>query len=107
MNLCRLSSGGGASVPSSALVPNALPAWLVSHHRTGGSHTYGPSIFIPAPELHQVATLSRVGFCQCRLVAMSRYCCRCAALTGQSLPNAHRNEPAWVRRLRIWLSSES
>ena len=64
MNFWRLSSGGGDSVPSSAFVPNALPAWLVSHHRTGGSHMYGPSIFIPALELHQVATLSSVGFCQ-------------------------------------------
>src|SRR4029453_11021365 len=99
MNFCRLSSGGGDSVPSSAVVPNALPAWLVSHHRTGGSHEYGPSIFMPALELHHVATLSRVGFCQCRAVAMSLYCCRCVALTGQSLPNAQTNGLAWARRL--------
>ena len=76
MNFCRLSSGGGDSVPSSAVVPNALPAWLVSHHRTGGSHMYGPSIFIPALAFAQVATLSRVGFCQWRLVAVFLYAAR-------------------------------
>src|SRR5712691_3386466 len=107
MNFCRLSSGGGDSVPCSALVPNALPSWLVSHHRAGGSHTYGPSIFIPALELHQVATLSRVGFCQCRVFAIALYCARCVELTGQSLPKAQRKGLAWARRFRIWLSREA
>src|ERR1041385_5184047 len=107
MNFCRLSSGGGASVPSSAVVPNALPAWLVSHQSVGGSHEYGPSIFTPAFALHQVATLSSVGFCQCRLVAMSLYCWRCVALTGQSLPNAHTSALACARRFRIWLASDA
>src|SRR5206468_12976714 len=107
MNLCRLSSGGGDSVPSSALVPNALPARLVSHHRTGGSHMYGPSIFISAFELHHVATLSRVGFCQWRPFALALYCARCVALTGQSLPKAQTNGLACARRFRIWLSREA
>src|SRR5438874_12072428 len=107
MNFCRLSSGGGDSVPSSALVPNALPAWLVSHQSTGGSHMYGPSSFIPALELHQVATLSRVGFCQWRLLAIALYCARCVALTGQSLPKAQTKGLACARRFRIWLSREA
>src|SRR5919197_6442407 len=107
MKRCRLSSGGGDSVPSSAFVPKALPARLVSHQRTGGSHTYGPSIFIPALELHQVATLSSVGFCQWRLVAIALYCARWVALTGQSLPNAQTNGLACARRLRSWLSSDA
>src|SRR6266511_1131370 len=107
MNFCRLSSGGGASVPSSALVPNALPGWRVSHHRTGGSHMYGPSIFISASELHQVATLSRVGFCQCRVLAVLLYVVRCAEVTGQSLPKAQRKGLAWARRARIWLFREA
>src|SRR6266545_4744679 len=107
MNFCRLSSGGGASVPSSALVPNALPGWRVSHHRTGGSHMYGPSIFIPASELHQVATLSRVGFCQCRVLAVLLYVARCAAVGGQSLPKAQTKGLAWARRVRIWLFREA
>src|SRR5713101_7545057 len=107
MNLWRLSRGGGAFVPSPAFLPNALPARLVSHHRTGGSHMYGPSIFIPALELHQVATLSRVGSCQWRFVAIALYCARCVALTGQSLPNAQRNGLAWARRFRSWLSRDA
>src|SRR5437762_7264434 len=107
MNFCRLSRGGGESVPSSAVVPNALPALVVSHQRLGGSQTYGPSIFIPAFAFAQVATLSSVGFCQCRPVAIDLYCERCVELTGWSLPNAHRKALACARRFRIWLSSEA
>src|SRR5438128_11024735 len=106
MNFCRLSSGGGESVPSSAVVPKALPAFVVSHHRFGGSQTYGPSIFIPALAFAHVATLSSVGFCQWRLVAIVLYWARWVALTGWSLPNAHRKALGWARRLRIWPSSE-
>src|SRR6059058_1790898 len=107
MNLCRLSSGGGDSVPSSAVVPKALPAWLVSHQRTGGSHLYGPSIFTPALAFAQVATLSSVGFCQCRLVAVFLYIVRLAASGGLSLPNAQTKALAWARSARIWLLSEA
>src|SRR5436309_459384 len=107
MNFCRLSSGGGDSVPSSAVVPNALPACAVSHHSTGGSHLYGPSIFMPALALAHVATLSRVGFCQCRAVAVPLYVARCAALGGWSLPKAHTNGLACARSARIWLFSEA
>src|ERR687887_572687 len=70
MNFWRLSSGGGDSVPSSAVVPKALPAFVVSHQRFGGSQTYGPSIFMPAFAFAQVATLSSVVFCQGRLVGV-------------------------------------
>src|SRR5947208_5741346 len=107
MKRCRLSSGGGDSVPSSAVVPKALPAFVVSHQRFGGSQTYGPSIFMPALAFAQVATLSSVGFCQCRPVAIALYCARCVALTGWSLPNAHRKALACARRFRIWLSSDA
>jgi hypothetical protein len=72
-----------------------------------GSHEYGPSIFTPAFALHQVATLSSVGFCQCKLVAMSLYCWRWVALTGQSLPNAQTSALACARRFRIWLASDA
>src|SRR5918912_1052395 len=107
MNFCRLSSGGGDSVPSSAVVPNALPALVVSHQRFGGSQTYGPSIFMPAFAFAQVATLSSVVFCQCRLVAIVLYCARCVALTGWSLPNAQRKALACARRFRICVSSDA
>src|SRR5262249_11206323 len=107
MNFCRLSSGGGDSVPSSAVVPNALPARLVSHHSTGGSHLYGPSIFIPALALDQVATLSRVGFCQCSAAAVFLYVARCAAVGGWSLPKGHTNGLAGARKARIWLFREA
>ena len=94
-------------MPSSAVVPKALPAWLVSHHRTGGSHLYGPSIFSPALALDQVATLSSVGFCQCSVVAMFLYEVSTEASGGLSLPKAHTNGLAWARSARIWLSSEA
>src|SRR5256885_15327998 len=101
MNFCRLSSGGGDSVPSSAVVPKALPAFVVSHQRFGGSQTYGPSIFMPAFAFAQVATLSSVVFCQCRPVAIVLYWERGVALTGWSLPNAQRTALAWARRVRL------
>src|SRR5438270_778404 len=107
MNFRTLSSGGGDSVPSSAVVPNALPSLLVSHQRTGGSHTYGPSIFIPAFAFAHVARLSSVGFCQCSAAAVRLYVARCGAWTGWSLPNAHRNALAWERSARIWLFSDA
>src|SRR5207248_10916489 len=107
MNFWRLSSGGGESVPSSAVVPKALPALVVSHQSVGGAQTYGPSIFIPAFAFAQVATLSSVGFCQCRPVASVLYCERWVALTVWSLPKVQRNALACARRFRIWLSSDA
>src|SRR5215208_2982787 len=107
MNLRRLSRGGGDSVPSSPVVPNAPPAAVGSHHSAGGSHTYGPSIFIPASGFAHVATLSSVGFCQCSRFAMPLYAVKCAAVGGWSLPYVHTNGLAWARKARIWLSSEA
>src|SRR2546423_2955674 len=107
MSFCRRSRGGGDSVPSSAVVPKALPALVVFHQRLGGSQTYGPSIFIPAFAFAHVATLSSVGFCQCRFVAIVLYCARCVALTGWSLPKVQRYALACPRRFRICVSSDA
>src|SRR5919199_6938493 len=62
---------------------------------------------MPALAFDQVATLSRVGFCQCRLLAVVLYIVRCAAVGGWSLPKAQTKGLAWARRARTWLSSEA
>src|SRR5690349_18002135 len=107
MKRCRLSSGGGASIPSSAVVPNAPPACDVSQKSTGGSQTYGPSIFTPAFGFDQVATLSRVGFCQCREASVDFHCASTAAPGGLSLPYVHTIALGCARSVRIWLARDA
>ena len=61
----------------------------------------------PALALAQVATLSSVGFCQWRLVAIVLYWLRIELSGGLSLPKAQTKGLAWARRARIWLLSEA
>src|SRR2546423_8968859 len=62
---------------------------------------------MPALELDHVATLSSVGFCQCRFVAIVLYDARTDASGGLSLPNAQTNGLACARSARSWLFSEA